>query len=137
MRELIKKILREQFENNKRTPEEAMIYVKDRIKDLETNHGETLSKYFKMKLDFDKVNYLSNFQYKLGLEKVKEKHYYYYVNVPFPFTGPTNDKLKTTKVWIGSQDMVDSMEPSEKDIFIRNKIITKLLNKYPLNNSVV
>jgi hypothetical protein len=139
MKKLIRKILRETFEEKNNLPktmtyDEALIYFKNRLNDKESKYGEVISNYLKMKMDLDKAKYLLNIRYKLQVNRQPTGIDYYVAQVKFPFGD--NNKSPHFKIQIGSKDKIDLLSQSEKEKFIQDKISSYLLNKFPFNYPV-
>jgi hypothetical protein len=140
MKRIIKKVLMETFNtlNAKdfeeiKTHEDMLKYLKNKLSDLESTHGDIFSNYFKMKTDLDKVNYLLNVKYNLTVLQGKSGEYYN-AKVKFPFVNLEKGKYPFFNINVGRKDKIDSLSPSEKDSHIRNKINSYFMKRFPLNN---
>lgn len=135
MKDLIRKILRETFEEKSNPPktithDEGLTYFNNILNDIQSKHGDVISNYLKMKMDLDKAKYLQNIQYKLYANARGPYEKYYEAQVKFPFG---NGKKKFFTIHIGNLTQIDSLSPEDKDKFIRDKINSYLLKKFPLN----
>ena len=139
MKTLIRKILRETFEEKNNPPktmtyDEALIYFKNRLNNIESKHGEVISNYLKMKMDLDKAKFLLNPVYKLYVNSQPTGIDYYAAKVKFPFGD--NNKSPYFNIQIGNKNKIDLLSPSEKEKVIQNKISSYFLKKFPLNYPV-
>jgi ribosomal protein L31 len=112
--------------------DQMMVDAKKKLENFESKYSDILEQYKELKLMVDKLEHLKNIPYKVNLLKQKNGREYYSTKVKYPFVDLGEKTYPFFNIHLGEKKFIDKMSEFEKDKFIRHRIDSYLMKKFPL-----
>ena len=125
MRNLIIRILREQYSNNQ------LEILKRELEEIEEDYDDIIEKYNYLKKRIEILEYRTNTPYNLGTTKDRSGNEYYNVRIDYPYV-KNDKKFPYYRIYVGSKKEIDSMSPDEREKRIQHFITRYLDKNFPL-----
>jgi hypothetical protein len=126
MKHLIRKILLEKMEDR------LLMGVQNEYEKFMNKYGDIINQYKKLKNTIDKLEHIKNIDYKLYVSKQKNGTLGYDAQVKYPFVDINQNQRPWINIYVGKKDIIDNLSQSEKDNYIKNKIESYLMKRFPL-----
>ena len=127
MKDLIKKILKEQYEDD----DFQLEILNNELKKVEQDYEGIIKKYNYLKKKIEILEYIKNIPYNIGYVKDKGGNEYINVRIEYPFV-KNEKKYPYYRIYVGRRDELENLDKNEMDKRIRHVIKKYLKNNFPL-----
>jgi len=123
MKNIIRRVLYETLQS------QLLDDAKNKIAELESQHGDIISKYNELKLMYDKIKSIQDVNY--GFVRSTDSYGRTYISAKVKLPFYTNSK-KWVTIYLCPLEVFEEMSENEKKNFVMNKISSHILNKFPI-----
>ena len=127
MKDLIKKILKEQYEDD----DFQLEILNNELKKVEQDYEGIIKKYNYLKKKIEILEYIKNIPYNIGYVKDKGGNEYINVRIEYPFV-KNEKKYPYYRIYVGRRDEIENLDKNEMDKRIRHVIKKYLKKNFPL-----
>ena len=127
MKDLIKKILKEQYEDD----DFQLEILNNELKKVEQDYEGIIKKYNYLKKKIEILEYIKNIPYNIGYVKDKGGNEYINVRIEYPFV-KNEKKYPYYRIYVGRRDELENLDKNEMDKRIRHVIKKYLKKNFPL-----
>lgn len=127
MKDLIKKILKEQYEDD----DFQLEILNKELKEVEEDYEDIIKKYNYLKKKIEILEYRKNIPYNIGYVKDKGGNEYINVRIEYPFV-KNEKKFPYYRIYVGRRDELENLDKNEMDKRIRHVIKKYLKKNFPL-----
>lgn len=128
MKDLIKKVLKEQYDSE----DSEIKTLKKELKEVEEDYEDIISKYNFLKKKIEVLEYRNNIPYLIGFFKDKNGNEYMHARIKYEYSDYGEKNWPYDRIYIGPRRELESFDPIDRDKRIRQVIKKYLKKKYPL-----
>ena len=127
MKDLIKKILKEQYEDD----DFQLEILNKELKEVEEDYEDIIKKYNYLKKKIEILEYRKNIPYNIGYVKDKGGNEYINVRIEYPFV-KNEKKFPYYRIYVGKRNELENLDKNEMDKRIRHAIKKYLKKNFPV-----